>query len=141
MIVLERTLLSAQETYHSLLRLDRSLDRSHLRHFLAEANSDFQSITELWKLQNLATHPAFQNRGVASMFLEWGKRQAERERIPIGLESSRKARPLYLKNGFRIFGEMRISGFPVEEVPILLWEPRGLEGRWGMKGDDGERCE
>lgn len=135
--MLERTLFSAQETYHSLLRLDRSLDSSHLRQFLAEAKSDFQSIPELWKLQNLATDPAFQNRGVASKLLEWGKRQAEREKVPIGLESSMKGRPFYLKSGFRIFGEMRISGFPVEEVPIFLWEPRGLEGRWGMKGDDG----
>lgn len=75
------------------------------------------------------------------MFLEWGKQQAETERVPIGLESSMKARPLYLKSGFRIFGDMRISGFPVGDVPIFLWEPRGLEGRWGMKGDHGELCE
>lgn len=69
------------------------------------------------------------------MFLDWGKRQAEMEGVPIGLESSQLARPLYVKNGFRRYGSMQIRNFPIEDVPTFLWEPRGLEGRWGMKGD------
>ncbi|CAD6591906.1 MAG: hypothetical protein ASARMPREDX12_005488 [Alectoria sarmentosa] len=134
---LERTLLTAQESYLSLLRADRSLHPARLAHFLAEAKSDFASIPEIWKLQNLAVHPDFQRRGVASSLLDWGKRQAEREGCPIGLESSELARPLYLRNGFRKFGSMLIRDFPIKDVPIFLWEPRGREGRWGMKGDVG----
>ncbi len=61
-------------------------------------------------------------------------RRAEGEGVPIGLESSRRARRLYVRKGFRRFGEMRIKGFPVEDVPIFLWEPGGREGEWGMKG-------
>ena len=135
--MLERTLLAAQESYLSLLRADQSLHPARLAHFLAEAKSDFASIPEMWKMQNLAVHPDFQRRGVASMLLDWGKRQAEREGCPIGLESSELARPLYLRNGFRRFGYMHIRDFPIPEVPIFLWEPRGAEGRWGMKGDVG----
>ena len=74
---------------------------------------------------------------MASSLLDWGKRQAEREGCPIGLESSELARPLYLRNGFRKFGSMLIRDFPIKDVPIFLWEPRGREGRWGMKGDVG----
>lgn len=44
-----------------------------------------------------------------------------------------KARKLYLGSGFRVFGNMLIRGFPIEDVPIFLWEPRGREGQWGMK--------
>ena len=88
------------------------------------------------KLLILATDPAFQNRGVASLFLDWGKRQAEMEKVPIGLESSMRARRFYLKSGFRRFGDMRIRDFPIGDVPIFLWEPRGLEGMWGMKGEE-----
>ncbi|KAF6219096.1 hypothetical protein HO133_004921 [Letharia lupina] len=136
--LLERTLLTAQEYYLSLLRADKSLHYARLAHFLAEAKSDFASIPEMWKMQNLAVHPNFQRRGIASMLLNWGKQQAGKEGVPIGLEASELARPLYLKNGFRKFGNMHIEDFPIEDVPIFLWEPRGLEGMWGMKGDVGE---
>ena len=69
------------------------------------------------------------------MFLDWGKRQAEMEGVPIGLESSELARPLYVKSGFRRYGSMQMRDFPVDDVPTFLWEPRGMEGMWGVKGD------
>lgn len=139
--VFERTLLTAQESYFSLLRMDKSTDYGRLALFVEEAGSTFPSIPEIWKLQYIAVHPAFRHRGVASMFLDWGKRQAERESVPIGLESSQLARPLYLKNGFRRYGHMRIKDFPIEDVPTFLWEPRGMEGRWSVKEDDTRRLE
>lgn len=116
--------------------MDKSIDYGRLACFIEQAKETFPSIPEIWKLQYLAVHPAFQHRGVASIFLDWGKRQAEREGVPIGLESSQLARPLYLKNGFRRYGHMQIKDFPIEHVPTFLWEPRGMEGRWGVKGDD-----
>ena len=58
--VLERTLLTAQESYLPLFRLDKALDPVRLRQYLTEAKSDFQSIPEIWKLQKLGTNPAFQ---------------------------------------------------------------------------------
>lgn len=64
------------------------------------------------------------------MLIGWGKEQAERERCPIGLESSLKARGTYIKNGFRKYGEMHTEGFPIEDV-VFIWEPKGLEGAWG----------
>ena len=55
--------------------------------------------------------------------------------MPIGLESSQLAMPLYVKNGFRMYGSMQIRGFLSQDAPAFLWEPKGMEGRWGMKGD------
>jgi len=67
------------------------------------------------------------------MLINWGKEQAEREQCPIGLESSLAARPTYLKNGFRKYGNMYIKDFPLDDVPIFIWEPKGMEGKWGME--------
>lgn len=119
----------------AITRADKSLDYERRQNFLTEAKSDFQYIDELWKLQNLCVHVDYQRRGIGSMFLKWGQEQAERERIPIGLESAEAARPAYLKNGFRVYGHIYIKNFPIQEVPIFLWEPRGMEGRWGTKDE------
>lgn len=71
------------------------------------------------------------------MLIEWGKEQAEKEKVPIGLESSTAARSIYLKNGFREFGRLRIKDFPVDEVPIYIWESKSMEGEWGVKKEAG----
>ena len=64
--------------------------------------------------------------------IKWGQEQAEKEGCPIGLESSMVARKMYVKNGFRMCGYMHIEGFPLDDA-ILIWEPNGMEGRWGMQ--------
>lgn len=117
----------------TITHADKSLDYKRLQNFLSEARSDFQAIDDLWKMQNLCVHVDFQRRGIGSMFLKWGQEQAERERVPIGLESAEIARSMYLKNGFRMYGYMHINDFPIQEVPIFLWEPKGMEGQWGTK--------
>ena len=129
--VFERTLLQATEKYMAFTRADKSLDYGHLQTFQTEAQKDFEAIPELWKLQNLCVHVNHQRRGLGSRFLRWGKAQAEREGVPIGLESAEAARPTYLKNGFRVYAYMHIESFPIEEVPIFLWEPKSMEGQWG----------
>ena len=69
------------------------------------------------------------------MLMAWGKEQAEKEGCPIGLSSSMKGKGLYEKQGFRRYGTIWIKGLPVDDVPILLWEPKGMEGRWGVGGE------
>jgi GNAT superfamily N-acetyltransferase len=131
--VLERILIKANQEYMNCIGADKSLDYDRLQAFLNEATTDFQAIKELWKLQNLCVHVDHQRRGIGSMFLKWGQKQAEREEIPIGLESAEAARPTYLKNGFRVYGYMHVKAFPIEEVSIFIWEPKGMEGLWGTK--------
>ncbi|MCJ1454170.1 hypothetical protein MMC28_004521 [Mycoblastus sanguinarius] len=134
-MLFERLLLQATERYLSLTYADKSIDYNRIRHFYAQSIDDFSAIPELWKLKNLAVHPNFQHRGIATSLMSWGKEQAEREGCPIGLESSERARPYYIKNGFRKYGTINIElrEFPLDDVPIFLWEPRGMEGRWGTR--------
>ena len=131
--MLEKTLFEAAEFYNHTLRLDKSLDYNRLDIFRTESIQDFNAISEMWKLQNLCVHTGFQRRGIGSMMIKWGQEQAEKEGCPIGLESSMVARPVYLKNGFRIYGNMNINDFPLDDVPIFIWEPKGMEGKWGMQ--------
>lgn len=67
--------------------------------------------------------------------MAWGKEQAEKEGCPVGCSSSMKGKGLYEKQGFRRYATIRVEGFPVDDVPVFLWEPRGMEGRWGNNGD------
>lgn len=133
---LECMLLKATESYISFTSANKSLDYERLRLCLSEAKQDFAAISDMWKLQNLCVHVDYQRHGIGSMMMNWGKEQAEREGVPIGLESSEAARPAYLKNGFRKYGNMHIKDFPIDDVPIFIWEPKGMEGRWGMKQED-----
>ena len=132
-VALECLLLNATDKYISFIGADRSLDSGRLARFLSESKVDFDAIPEILKLQHLCVHLAFQRRGVGSMLLDWGKEQAEREGVPIGLESSEKARPMYMHNGFRRYGKMHLTDFPIDDVPIFIWEPKGMEGRWGAE--------
>lgn len=58
--------------------------------------------------------------------MAWGKEQAQNEGCPVGLTSSMEGRGLYEKQGFRMIGTIKIQGFPVDDVPIFLWEPKGI---------------
>lgn len=138
-VVLECTLLKATESYLRLIEADKSLDYARLAHFHSSASEDFAAIPEMWKLQNLCVHVDFQRQGIGSMLIDWGKEQAQIEQCPIGLESSVAARPMYLKNGFRKYGKLNIKDFPIDDVPVYIWEPRDMEGKWGMKKEEEAR--
>ena len=132
---IERTLLYLTDTYISLFHLDKSLDRTRRKQWLSNAEESFPAIPELWKLQDLCVHPEFQRRGIAGLLLDRGKGWAKEEGCPIGLSSSPKGEKLYAKAGFRRYGTISVKDFPVDDVPLFLWEPPGLEGVFGMKGD------
>ena len=87
----------------------------------------------MWKLRNLCVDPAFQRRGVGGILLEWGQKQAARERCPVVLTASMKGQQLYRKKGFRAYGIVPCEGFM--DVPMFIWEPPGMEGWWGTKAD------
>ena len=114
------------------MRADKSLDYDRLRQYTGADVESFDDIPEIWKLRALCVEPAFQRLGAASKLLEWGKEQASREGCPIGLSSSQVAEAVYLKRGFRRYARMLVNG--VIEVPVMIWEPEGMEGKWGAKG-------
>lgn len=100
---------------------------------------------EAWLLANVVVHKDYQRRGIGARLVRWGLDQAEAERVPCGVESSFAGVRLYEKTGFRQFDEMRYGEKERETMRVMVWEPRGLEGRWfdrakaaaDIKGRDG----
>ena len=130
---LETALLECEMWYHDLLKVNQAVDHTRLKHYLASGPEKFKDISDFWKLRDISTDPAFQRRGVASMLLEWAQKQAAQERCPVGLTASVIGQQLYRANGFRAYGFIPCEGFM--DIPMFLWEPPGMEGWWGTKGD------
>ena len=126
----ESVLLQLEEYYFTLTRADKSIDYDRLHQYIHIEN--FGDIPEIWRLRGLGIDPAFQGRGIAGKLLEWGQEQASRESCPIGLLSSPMAEAVYLKKGFREY--CRVFVGDGIEVPVMIWEPRGMEGKWGVQG-------
>ena len=127
--VLESALLRLEEDYYALIHADKSMDYDRLRQYVKI--EQFDNIPEIWRIRGLCVDPAFQGRGIAGKLLDWGQEQASREACPIGLMSSQMAEAVYLKKGFREYGRVLIGG--LIDAPAMIWEPKGLEGKWGVK--------
>lgn len=52
-------------------------------------------------LSFIGTDPQHERRGAASMLIQWGLERSNRDNIPIALESTLVAWPLYQKLGFQ----------------------------------------
>lgn len=128
--VLESALLQLEENYYALTCADKSIDYDRLRQYVKI--EQFDNILEIWRLRGLCVDPAFQGRGIAGKLLDWGQEQASREACPIGLMSSQMAEAVYFKKGFREYCRVLIGG--LIDVAVMIWEPKGLEGKWGIEG-------
>lgn len=51
-------------------------------------------------LNNLFADPAHRGRGAGGQLLQWGCTKADEDDLPVYLESSSKAQPLYERYGF-----------------------------------------
>lgn len=79
--------------------------------------------------------PKFQRRGVGSLLIKHAQKLAAEENLPLTLEASIVGRKLYLKNGFKLVGEVKLC----EEFSdgLMVWEPVGMEGTW-LEDIDGD---
>ena len=72
----------------------------------------------------LATDPAYERRGAASMLLQWGIDLGKREHVPVYLESTVEATALYERNHFQ--GEdsfsMVLEGMGKDGEPVTYSE-------------------
>ena len=60
-------------------------------------------------LIGIATHPNYLRQGVASALLDWGIRQANKEQVPILIESVPHARGVYTSKGFKEIGKWTLD--------------------------------
>lgn len=65
-----------------------------------------------------ATDPSEERRGAGSMLIQWGVERSKKENIPIVLESTLSAIPLYESHGFKS-----------EENISLVLEDMGKDGK------------
>ena len=108
---IESHLLTLENTYITTTKQDRSVSPAAIAQWLQTAsNEDTWAGPEMWKLRNLAVHPSYQRRGIGAQLIQWGKQQATEEKCPVVLTSSMEGQGLYLKEGFRRIGIVRMDG-------------------------------
>lgn len=146
---LESHLADLKNAYWALFNLDWSQDpkrRAILSDLFAQTFGE-DIFPEVWFVANVVVHKDYQRQGIGARLIQWGLHQAEAERVPCGVESSFAGLRLYEKAGFRQFDEMRYGEKEKETMPMMVWEPSGLEGHWydrakaaaDIKGRDGSR--
>ncbi|KAF2111587.1 putative GNAT family acetyltransferase [Lophiotrema nucula] len=74
-----------------------------------EAEKKVLGSSPCYRLSFIGTDPLHQNRGAATMMVQWGLEHCKREDIPAYLESTMEAAALYEKNGFVIAAYMCLN--------------------------------
>ncbi|KAF2094085.1 hypothetical protein NA57DRAFT_18783, partial [Rhizodiscina lignyota] len=78
---------------------------SDLFSWLEEARTKYLGGKTCWFLSILIADPANGRRGAGSALLHWGNERADKDKLPIFLEASPMARPLYERFGYEIIEE------------------------------------
>ncbi|OAX83303.1 hypothetical protein ACJ72_02336 [Emergomyces africanus] len=80
--------------------------------------------TPCYCLSFIGTHPEHERRGAASMLIRWGLEHSAKEGVPIQLESTMVAWPLYKKLGFEDKGriQMQLEGVGEDGQSVLYEE-------------------
>ena len=133
---LEQRLLRWELWYHEKF-IDRALDykRSN-RYDDVYPDHIYDRIPDRWHLSLLGTDEKFQRRGIGRMLLEFGMRMAERDDVPIALESSVAGMSLYKRSGFKVVYKAEVEGDL--ECVVMAWEPEQSMGEWVEDLGNGE---
>lgn len=129
---IERRLVEVEQKYNRYVT-DRSIDWAWLDTFHAEAqkqNSRRPSCLHLWLLE---VDPRIQYRGVGRRMMEWGLALAEKEKLPMVLESHVEAVGFYERcKGTRLRDMVMFASKDEQEcrTPLFVWEGKGNEGTW-----------
>jgi len=90
--------------------------------------------SNMWYLSALCVDPAHNRRGIGKMLLQRGLEMATTDGTGLFLFATEEGRPLYLKHGFKCFGETTdIVGCPTWP---MLWTPPAHAGNG--EGSNGE---
>lgn len=100
---------------------DLSGDPSRMK--LVRSKDLFESISERWLLSYMAVHTSYQRRGISDQLTKWGLKITSEERVPVTLEETISAEPLYRRIGFRDYSHNCLA--KDIDRPALTWEPVG----------------
>jgi GNAT superfamily N-acetyltransferase len=82
------------------------------------------NIDEMWYLAILCVNPKFQRRGVGAALVDWGLTHARARGEKAYLEASPFGKPLYIKKGFKVVGDLVVGeGDDQLNLPCMLWDP------------------
>lgn len=132
----ERPLLALEEYYIKYV-INHCYDYRLLLKFRKLSNELYGGLPPHLHLLILAVAPDQQGKGVGREMLRWGLDLAEREQLPVVLESSQYARPVYESEGFKTYTTINMDHEREGklDVPVMLWQPSALQGK--LLGEDG----
>jgi N-acetylglutamate synthase-like GNAT family acetyltransferase len=130
---LEGKLVQAEKTWSRYVT-DRSIDyRFFQKFFVAFMGSEKHARPDCLHLHLIVVNPDTQTRGVGRMLINWGKKLAVAEELPIYLESNLEATGFYEKIGFLRLGKdcvIKLNGQEEFRIPMFAWEGEERKGHW-----------
>jgi len=134
---LEWPLLKLEDWYLKYV-INHCVDYAAIVKFRKLANENFEGLPPHLHLMILAVAPSQQGKGIGKAMLRWGLDIAEEEQMPVVLESSQLARPIYESMGFKTYKTVDMNHEIDGElkVPVMLWEPTSLAGK--LVEEDGQ---
>lgn len=113
------------EHYYNIFSLDKSLDKQRLADYNSGSMAcfPFEKYRDLWYLENVAVHPAYQHRGIGRLLVQWGMEHADIECVPVGLEARAtvKGMKLWDELGFIPVNETETTCGNVR-LRAMLWD-------------------
>jgi ribosomal protein S18 acetylase RimI-like enzyme len=147
---LERLLIPYERGYVRYF-LNRVADYASFYRLVGQFGDTFGEVPgeKLLHLQFLITDPIYQGFGIGENMMDWGRKLAACEALPVGLESSFIAKGFYERRGFKTVAELVVEewdekmGRQNTRTPVMIWEPKEHEGEtvvedgkggWKIKG-------
>jgi GNAT superfamily N-acetyltransferase len=134
-VKVEKALLDAEIKYQRYFTDVRTVvDWEFLERFFAGVVATAKKTPPCLHLWVLVVNPTFQGRGVGKVLLDWGKKLAEEEKLPLFLESNLETPGFYAKMGMKRLGDAKMDTI---SMPIFAWEYEDgvfLEADGGSEG-------
>jgi GNAT superfamily N-acetyltransferase len=130
----EQRLCKINLKYHEFL--ERATDWERMDQYRKAASfPEYDRLSSYWHCHSLAVHPQHQRKRIASKLMKQGLDIAQEDQVPANLQASPDGRALYAKLGFKTIATRPICG-EITSV-MMLWEPKGSEGKWLDIKEDG----
>ncbi|KAF2137611.1 uncharacterized protein K452DRAFT_291428 [Aplosporella prunicola CBS 121167] len=86
--------------------------------FMGKGNNNF------WYLFSICVSPDYQRKGIGAILMQWGMDQADKDGLPIYLESTPAGYSLYKKMGLETIGEIKVPEFEGLNYPVMIRHPK-----------------
>jgi len=124
-IAFEVRLLRLEELFIWYTNSDRSISQAkwleYWRSTASGTRGPLAEIKEYWEVDHLSVAPASHRRGIGSALVEYVKRIASADNLPVVLFASVKGRPMYKRAGFLELGPATLGTGHVSEA--MAWYP------------------